>query len=114
MRVNRAIFIPVVRVFSSNCRKLFYPMFFVFVLGLVLSNTVEAVDPNLVGWWTLDDGSGTTALDSSDFGNDGTLAGNPQWVTGRLNGALEFDGTGDCRGVHKNVGDDCGHGGRFV
>ncbi|MEE9465699.1 MAG: LamG-like jellyroll fold domain-containing protein, partial [Candidatus Neomarinimicrobiota bacterium] len=42
-----------------------------------------------------DDGAGTTAIDSSDFGNDGTLVGDPQWVTGQLNGALEFDGNGD-------------------
>jgi hypothetical protein len=92
---NRAVFIAIAPVFSSMCRKLFLLMSFVLVLGLVLTNTAEAVDPNLVGWWTLDDGSGTTALDSSDFGNDGTLVGDPQWVTGQLNGALEFDGTGD-------------------
>jgi hypothetical protein len=95
MRVNRAIFISVTLVFSSMCRKSFLLMSFALVLGLVLTNTAEAVDPNLVGWWTLDDGTGTTALDSSDFANDGTLVGDPQWVTGQLNGALEFDGTGD-------------------
>ena len=50
---------------------------------------------DLVGWWRFDETSGTTAFDSSDNGNDGTLEGNPQWVAGRLGGALEFDGIGD-------------------
>jgi len=35
---------------------------------------------------------GNTALDSSGNGNDGTFVGNPQWVTGKFGGALEFDG----------------------
>jgi hypothetical protein len=50
-------------------------------------------DPNLIGWWKLDDGSGTTALDSSGHGNHGTLGNNPQWIFGYDGGAIEFDGT---------------------
>ncbi|WP_035615382.1 LamG-like jellyroll fold domain-containing protein [Haloferula sp. BvORR071] len=47
-----------------------------------------------VGWWKLDDSSGTTAADSSGNGRVGTLnAPLPQWVTaGRLGGALQFTG----------------------
>jgi hypothetical protein len=52
----------------------------------------EAGDPNLMGWWKFDEGSWTTARDSSGNGNDGTLQGNPQWVAGKIGGALEFDG----------------------
>ena len=50
--------------------------------------------PNLVGWWKLDDGSGTVAKDSSHAfkGNDGTLVGDPKWVKGRKGGALQLDG----------------------
>ncbi len=51
--------------------------------------------PNLVGWWKLDESSGTTAVDSSGNGNDGTVRGNPLWVEGKLGGALELDGAGD-------------------
>jgi len=47
-------------------------------------------DPDLVGWWTLDEGMGLTALDWSGNGNDGTLMGGPQWTDGYLGGALEF------------------------
>ncbi|MBU6232465.1 hypothetical protein KGP36_07565 [Patescibacteria group bacterium] len=46
----------------------------------------------LVGWWKLDDGSGTTAADSSGNGNTGTLVNGPTWTTGKIGGALRFDG----------------------
>ena len=63
-----------------------------------------SVDPNnqeesdLEGMWTLDDGSGGTAMDSSENGNDGTLRNMDTasaWITGALDGALEFDGWND-------------------
>jgi len=53
---------------------------------------------NLVGWWKLDDATGATAQDSSGYGNPGTLMSmNPgsDWVTGRIGGALHFDGSDD-------------------
>jgi hypothetical protein len=68
------------------CRRFFY---LISVLGLILVSTANA---ELVGWWKLDDGSGTTAIDSSGNGNDGVFVGEPQWVDGWLEGALEFDG----------------------
>jgi hypothetical protein len=53
--------------------------------------------PNLVGWWTFDEGGGRTALDWSGHGNHGAIQGNPVWVTGFDNdgNALDFDGLGD-------------------
>ncbi len=77
-------------------KKLIYLVSFVFVLGIAVTNTANA-DPGLVGWWRLDEGSGTTAYDSSGNGRHGTLLGNPQWVTGKIGGALEFDGQGNDR-----------------
>ena len=50
-------------------------------------------DTDLVGHWNLDEGSGTLAADSSGNGNDGALEGAAQWVTGVMNGALQFDGS---------------------
>ena len=76
-------------------RKLTTLMSIIFVLGLALPSLVEAADPDLVGWWKLDDGSGTVAIDSSGNGYDGTLLGDPQWVAGQIGGALQFDGSGD-------------------
>ncbi|MGB2862899.1 MAG: LamG domain-containing protein [Sedimentisphaerales bacterium] len=52
-------------------------------------------DPNLVCWWKLDEGQGTTAIDWSGHKNDGTLINGPKWVTGYDEGALEFDGSDD-------------------
>ncbi len=47
-----------------------------------------------LGWWKLDETSGTTASDSAD-GYDGTLVNSPTWTTGQVDGALDFDGTDD-------------------
>jgi len=48
----------------------------------------------LVGYWKLDEGSGTTAYDSSVNNNTGTLNG-PSWVDGKYGKALGFDGIDD-------------------
>jgi len=52
-------------------------------------------DPTLIGCWTFDEGEGTLAMDSSGHGNHGEFQGDPQWVLGQTDGALEFDGAGD-------------------
>jgi len=63
---------------------------FILVLSLVLTSVVKA---DLIGWWKFEEGSGNTAFDSSDYGNDGTIDGNPQWVDGYFGGGLELDGS---------------------
>ena len=63
---------------------------------------ITVTDPDLIGWWTFDEGQGTTAVDWSGNGNHGTLAGDPQWVSGYFGDALAFDGSGDYV--------NCGHG----
>jgi hypothetical protein len=48
--------------------------------------------------WQLDETSGTTATNSSGAGNDGILFNMTPpgcWTTGKINGALTFDGTND-------------------
>jgi fibronectin type 3 domain-containing protein len=57
--------------------------------------TSGAADADLAGWWALDDGSGTAALDWSAYARHGTLGGDPAWTPGITGGALDFDGTGD-------------------
>ncbi len=47
-----------------------------------------------VGCWKFDEGSGTTAYDSSQYGNSGTLSG-PIWTSGKYGSALRFDGVND-------------------
>ncbi len=70
------------------CRKLVCLLAAACILGLA---SVSRAD--LIGWWTLDDGSGTVAKDSSGNGNDATFSGSPVWVAGQLGGALQFDGS---------------------
>jgi concanavalin A-like lectin/glucanase superfamily protein/putative pyrroloquinoline-quinone binding quinoprotein len=45
-----------------------------------------------LGYWKLDDGSGTTAADSSGK-NPGTLINGPTWTTGKIGQALSFNRT---------------------
>jgi hypothetical protein len=48
-----------------------------------------------MGWWKLDETSGTMAADSSGNGHPGTLHGGPRWVSGKFGGGLQFDGVAD-------------------
>jgi hypothetical protein len=72
-------------------------VFLVLVLGLILTSSAQA---DLIGWWTFDEGSGTTAYDSSGNDHHAEVLGNPQWGDGPLgfSGALDFTDTGgaDC------------------
>ncbi len=68
-------------------RKLICLISFVLVLGLTGSTLAE-----LVAYWPLDEGSGTTAVDVVG-GHDGTIGGTASWVTGQNGLALDFDGS---------------------
>ena len=59
---------------------------------------LDTMPAGLVGWWNLDEGSGTVAEDSSGNGNDGVLlpgGSEPQWIVGKYGQALSFDGVDD-------------------
>jgi len=65
----------------------------ILLLGLAFARTA---DGDLIGWWRLDEGSGTTATDSSGFGNDAIFQGAPVWVDdGKLGKAVKFNGSSD-------------------
>jgi carboxypeptidase D len=49
----------------------------------------------LLAYWNFDEGAGSTAGDVSGNGHDGTLVGTPQWITGKIDQALDFDGSND-------------------
>ena len=64
----------------------------VVLLFAVLAMTAAA-QAEMVGHWTFDEGSGTTAFDSSGKGYNGTISG-ATYTTGKIgSGALLFDGT---------------------
>ena len=67
---------------------------------------------NLVGYWKLNDGGGTTAIDSSSNSNDGTLTNGPIWSEDVPhnnpvddNYSVDFDGTNDYIGLSTSVKD---------
>jgi len=66
------------------------------VLGWALACTAQDIDPDLIGWWRLDEGTGTIVADASGAGHDGAFAaGDPQWVEGMFGSALSFDGASE-------------------
>ncbi|UCD50156.1 MAG: carbohydrate binding domain-containing protein, partial [Phycisphaerales bacterium] len=67
---------------------------------------VAITDADLVGWWTLDEGEGSTAVDWSGHDGHGTLIGGPQWVDGFQGTALEFSGSEQ----YVDCGDEAGAG----
>src|SRR5437660_945341 len=46
----------------------------------------------LLGYWAFDEGTGTTAIDSSGSGNNGVLFHSPAFIAGRMGNALSFNG----------------------
>ena len=61
------------------CRKLSGLVIKVLGICMLLNPLIEAADPSLVGWWKLDESSGNIAHDSSNYGHDGTIFGDPEW-----------------------------------
>ncbi len=57
----------------------------IWVLSLAGAGGTQAADPNLVGWWPLNDGSGATVADLSGRGTNGTI--------NNLNGGLGVNGS---------------------
>lgn len=53
--------------------------------------------------YMFDEGTGTTAADSSGNGFTGTLTNGPTWATGQIGGALQFDGTNDYLNLGTNL-----------
>ncbi|UCF42733.1 MAG: hypothetical protein JSV99_09095 [Planctomycetota bacterium] len=52
------------------------------------------VIPGLIAHWKFEEGTGVTAYDSVGSSH-GTLINGPVWASGRIDGALEFDGVDD-------------------
>ncbi|MEJ2704935.1 MAG: LamG domain-containing protein, partial [Sedimentisphaerales bacterium] len=61
---------------------------------------VAITDPNLVCWWTLNEGTGTNILDWSGHGHDGVVQGGAEWVPGYDASALHFRAGGSGSVVH--------------
>jgi hypothetical protein len=74
----------------------------ILAISAFLFNARADITTGLGGWWTFDDGPGSsTAADASGNGNDGTLTDfsdtsfTSMWVPGRIGDALLFNTNGD-------------------
>jgi hypothetical protein len=65
----------------------------------------------LVGAYSLNETSGLTAADASGQGNTGSLTNGPTWTTGKIGGALNFDGSNDFVSVADAASLDLGNTG---
>ena len=93
---------------STNRIIRFYLTGLVSVLSAVISlwllsfNMVDAAliskppaNLGLVGYWSMNENTGTVASDFSGNGNRGILTNGPTWVDGKRGKALNFDGSDD-------------------
>lgn len=69
-----------------------------FADGVPTVTQASAITGGLVGWWKFEEGTGTTAADTTANANTGTLNGPPTWSNDIPNalgstGSLEFDGS---------------------
>ncbi len=76
-------------------KNLIHLLCFVLILTAILTSTVNAQDPSLVGYWKLDDEGTGTVLDYSGNDRHGTINGNPQFVPGLFGDAMQFTGDPD-------------------
>ncbi|MCX6792653.1 MAG: prepilin-type N-terminal cleavage/methylation domain-containing protein [Candidatus Falkowbacteria bacterium] len=87
-----------------------------FCLGNPVSSTPSGINsasssgmgtvPGLIGWWKMDEGTGTTTADSSGNGNIGTLTNGPVWqdpANCKVGSCLSFDGINDYVNATGNV-----------
>lgn len=61
------------------------------LIALACASPASAAN-GLVASWPFDEGSGTLVHDTSGHGNNGTISGDAQWVSGFSGAALSFDG----------------------
>lgn len=66
---------------------------FLLMMSLVSTTPARGASPNLVAAYSFDEGAGTTVADASGNNNTGTLVGATWTGSGKINGALSFDGT---------------------
>ncbi|MEK7500082.1 MAG: LamG domain-containing protein [Patescibacteria group bacterium] len=82
---------------------------FICALFLLLSPSSADAASSLVGYWKFDEGTGTSAADSSGNGNTGTLTNGPTWsstvpTTAFTNPySVSFDGTDDYVAIGNSI-----------
>ncbi len=62
-------------------------------VSLSVSPSAPSSPGGLAGQWNMDDGTGTSASDSSGNGNTASFVNNPLWVAGQSGTAIQLDGS---------------------
>ena len=87
--------------------------FYISMLPLEANAAIISKPPTnlgLVGYWSMNEGTGSYAGDSSGNKNTGTLTNGPTWVDGKRGKALNFDGSNDYVAVSGNSTFDLSRG----
>lgn len=79
-------------IIKSNRKFVYFLLLFLILCPFIVKADMTT---GLVGYWNFNEGSGTTANDSSGSGNNATLMNGPTWTTGRVGQGLNFDGVND-------------------
>ena len=75
----------------------------ILVLLFLSTNCYADITSGLVGWWKLDDGTGSAPADSTGNGSIGNNHNSPSWVTGHIGPyALSYNGTNQYTTVANN------------
>jgi len=92
-------------------RQSIYFILLVLMSGFLLTGAANAIglgDPDLIGYWPFDEGSGTTTADRSLNGYTGTIYGGTTWTEGVYGSALQFDGSDSNVGTDLSLLNDLG------
>ncbi len=71
--------------------------------GNVEGNCASGQNPSPVGQWNFEEGTGTTAKDTSGNNNNGTLTNGPTWAAGKMGTGITFYGLTDQVYVTNNI-----------
>ena len=70
-----------------------------------IANALSPKDPDLLLYFSCNEGSGTTVGDSSPHGNDGEIVGTADWVDGKYGRALAFSEAGEVKAPYISLND---------
>jgi hypothetical protein len=87
-------------------RQTVYFISIVLTYGLFLTSPTSAIDlndPDLVGYWPFNEGTGKTTADLSANGYNGTLNGGVEWRKGVSKSALQFNGNDAYVGTGQSI-----------
>ena len=84
------------------------------IISILIIGMASSAYADLVGWWRFNEGTGSTCIDSSGNGHNGTVLGTPQWASGPegFGPALVFN-PDSCVGVDCGVFDPTNGTGQF-